>query len=64
MRYKFQPSFDRLFKKMVPYKQELIREAIEKLKSFHETNQLPQGLGLKSLRKQYWEIRATLHDQP
>lgn len=63
MLFTFQSSFDRCFKKLTPQKQRIVLSAIEELQIFYDTNLLIPGLGLKNLRKQYWEIRATLQDR-
>jgi mRNA-degrading endonuclease RelE of RelBE toxin-antitoxin system len=63
MQYNFKSSFARCFQKLSSQKQELVYEAIKKLKIFHETKQISQGLGLKNLRKNFWEIRISLKDR-
>jgi mRNA-degrading endonuclease RelE of RelBE toxin-antitoxin system len=63
MQYNFKSSFDRCFNKLSPQKQKLIQEAIEKLKIFYATRQMSDGLGLKNMRKNYWEIRASIRDR-
>ncbi|MBI5701786.1 hypothetical protein HZC34_08115 [Candidatus Saganbacteria bacterium] len=63
MRYDFKPSFVRCFKKLPPQKQDAASETIEKLKIFYETREIAIGLGLKNLKKDYWEIRASLKDR-
>jgi len=63
MRFNFKTSFYRCFKKLSPFKQKLVLEAIDKLKVFYETRQLSLGLGLKNLRGNYWEIRLSLKDR-
>jgi len=63
MRYNFKSSFDRSFKKLSLQKQELVLSAINKLKVFYDDRKLFPGLGLKNLRKHFWEIRITLKDR-
>lgn len=63
MFYNFKASFDRCFKKLSSQKQKCVFDAIESLKVFYETRKISQGLGLKYLRKNYWEIRASLQDR-
>lgn len=63
MRYYFLPTFNRRFKKLPNQKQECIFTAVESLKYFYQTRRPAAGLGLKNLRGNFWEIRASLQDR-
>ena len=40
-----------------------MKSAVRQLVIFFETKQLPQGLGLKRLRGDFWEVRVGLEDR-
>jgi mRNA-degrading endonuclease RelE of RelBE toxin-antitoxin system len=63
LNYYFKPSFSRLFKKLDPLKQKPALEAIEALKTLLESNVRLEGLGLKRLGEDLWEIRTSLKDR-
>jgi len=63
MKYLFKPSFTRLFKKLERVKREQVLAAVEALKIVLEAAQKPEGLGLKRLSKNLWEIRSSLKDR-
>ena len=63
MNYFFKPHFARLFKKLEPLKQKQIIAAIEALKVALEAGQKPEGLGLKRLNDNLWEMRSSLKDR-
>ena len=63
MRYERKPSFDRTLQRLPPDRKARVKEAVQALVVFFETKQQPQGLGLKRLRRDYWEIRAGLGDR-
>jgi len=63
MKYLFKPSFTRPFKKLERTKQEQVLAAIEALKIVLDAGQKPEGLGLKRLSKNLWEIRSSLKDR-
>ena len=63
MQYYTAPSFERSLGSLEPFRKERVKKAIHLAVAFFETGQLPQGLGLKPLAKQFWEIRAGLMDR-
>ena len=63
MRYERKPAFERTLSRLPPDRKERVKSAVRQIVIFFETKQLPQGLGLKRLRGQYWEIRAGLGDR-
>ncbi len=63
MKYYAAPAFERSLKRLEANQKERVKKAIELAVSFFETGQLPHGLGLKPLEKQFWEIRAGLSDR-
>ncbi len=60
MIYKYLSTFERLFSKLSRSEKEKSREALDRIIHFFETGVKPKGLGLKKLRKNYWEIRVDL----
>lgn len=56
-------SYDRSFKKLDPSIQEKTISAIDSLLEFIETRKKPEGLGLKKLYKDYWEIRLDIRNR-
>ncbi len=61
MRHYFAPQFERLYRKLPQKEQENVDLSIEALLSyFSERKNLPRGLGLKKLTKQYWEMRSSI----
>lgn len=56
-------SYDRSFKKLDVPVQEKAVYAIDSLLDFIETRQKPEGLGLKKLYKNYWEIRLDIKNR-
>ena len=61
MRYGFKRSFDRSYQSLTASQQKLIDECLRDLKGFYEGHRsLQQGLGLKKIGKDYWEVRAGL----
>lgn len=56
-------SYDRSFKKLDVPIQEKAVHAIDSLLDFIETRQKPEGLGLKKLYKNYWEIRLDIKNR-
>ena len=60
MRYERKPAFDRMLRRLPADRKARVKEVIQQLVVFFETRQQPQGLGLKRLRSDYWEIRAGL----
>ena len=63
MQYSETSGFVRNIKRLPTQRKELVKESISKLVNFFETKQLSQGLGLKQLRPDIWEIRAGLLDR-
>ncbi len=60
MRFEYLNSYDRSFKKLRSNTQKRIAKAISQFIDFILTGQKPEGLGLKKLHKDYWEIRVGL----
>lgn len=58
MRFKFLKSFDRTISKLDTRTSKKASLAIDKIIDFLEKGEKSSGLGLKKLRKNYWEIRA------
>ena len=56
-------SFDRSWKGLSQTRKERAMAALEKLVSFFEGGSKPEGLGLKKLRHDFWEIRTDLKDR-
>ena len=63
MRYERKPSFDKTIKKLSSDRKEKVKEAIQALVVFFETGQKTEGLGLKKLSNDFWEIRTDLKDR-
>ena len=63
MRYSTTPAFDRALRDLPHSRKEQVKKAIGLLVAFFETGDLPHGLGLKSLKRGLWEIRAGLSDR-
>ena len=53
-------SYDRAFRKQPRAVQTQTVKTIDRLLDYFLTGQRPHGLGLKRLRKHYWEIRVGL----
>ena len=56
----FKPSFDKSFRKLHSSDQDKVDSAVERFLSGLEKNQIPQGLGLKRLQDDQWEVRVDL----
>ena len=56
-------SYDRSFKKLDHLIQERAISAIDSLLDFIQTRQKPEGLGLKKVYKNYWEIRLDIKNR-
>lgn len=56
-------SYDRSFKKLDTAIQEKTILAIDSLLEFIEIRKKPEGLGLKKLYKDYWEIRLDIRNR-
>jgi len=63
MRYQYKPAFSKTIEKLSLNRKEKIKEAIRSLVVFFETGQHAQGLGLKKLKREFWEIRTDLRDR-
>lgn len=63
MRYERKPAFERSLKQLPEIRKARLKQTIQQLVIFFETHQQPQGLGLKRLRKNYWEIRSGWGDR-
>ena len=60
MRVEYLASYDRSFRKLPTSSQTRTVQAIDRLLDYFLTGQRPHGLGLKRLRRDYWEIRVGL----
>ena len=61
MRYEFKPSFDRSVKSLPPeIKKEIKELCLALIDVLSMEQELSVGLGLKNLRKNFWEIRKGL----
>jgi mRNA-degrading endonuclease YafQ of YafQ-DinJ toxin-antitoxin module len=58
MRFRYLGSFDRSFRKLSAERRKRVAEGVEAFLDFYRTGIRPPGLGLKKLRKDFWEIRA------
>lgn len=56
-------SYNRSFRKLDRGTQKKTVLAIDGLLSFFETRQKPEGLGLKKVYKNYWEIRLDIKNR-
>jgi hypothetical protein len=63
MRYQYKPSFSKIIGNFSSNRKEKTKEAIRSLVAFFETGQRTQGLGLKKLKREFWEIRSDLRDR-
>lgn len=63
MKFYSTPSFMKCFKKLAPNRKMIINDAIGDLLNLYDTGLNPKGLGLKQLRKNLWEIRASLQER-
>ena len=58
MRFEFKPSFERSIKSFPPPEKSEIKEAAAQLNDIlSRDRQIHQGLGLKRLRGDFWELR-------
>ena len=58
MRYERKSAFERAARRLPPDRKERVKAAVGQIVVFFETGELPQGLGLKRLRGNFWEARA------
>lgn len=56
-------SYDRSFKKLERHLQEESICAIDSFLDFIKTRRKPEGLGLKKVYKNYWEIRLDIRNR-
>lgn len=56
-------SYDRSFKRLDRQIQKKVISAIDSLLEFIQTRQKPEGLGLKKVYKNYWEIRLDIKNR-
>ncbi|MBA7664343.1 hypothetical protein ES703_72401 [subsurface metagenome] len=63
MRLNYLKSYDRSFEKLTSPQQENSIKAIDVLIEFIKTGKKPQGLGLKKVRRDYWEIRLSVKNR-
>ena len=56
-------SYDRSFKRLDKPVQEKTIAAIESMLEFFKTRQKPEGLGLKKVYHNYWEIRLDIRNR-
>lgn len=63
MIFEKKPSFERAWKSLDPGRRSKAKVALDRLISFFEGGQKPEGLGLKKLREDYWEIRSDIRDR-
>ena len=60
MKGNFLPSFWRSFERLSLDEQKRIQDSIPSFLDHFQKGNLPQGLGMKKLRKSIWEIRVGL----
>jgi mRNA-degrading endonuclease RelE of RelBE toxin-antitoxin system len=61
MKYEFKPSFDRSIRSLAPEIQQEVKElCIALIDILSGELELSVGMGLKNLRKNFWEIRKGL----
>jgi mRNA-degrading endonuclease RelE of RelBE toxin-antitoxin system len=61
MKFEFKPSFDRSVKSLpIKEKQKIKELCMILIDILSEKRELSKGIGLKNLRKNYWEIRKGL----
>ena len=63
MRPNYLKSYDRSFRKLTSPQKENVIKAIDALIEFIKTGKKTQGLGLKKVRKDYWEIRLSVKNR-
>ena len=63
MRLNYLKSYDRSFKRLTSPQQENAIKAIDALIEFIKTGKKPQGLGLKKVRSDYWEIGLSVKNR-
>ena len=63
MRYERTNSFKRTFNKLPIDRKERVIDAVQALMKFYESGIKSEGLGLKRLRDDVWEVRSSLKDR-
>lgn len=63
MLYRRQSSFDRTYRKLSSQDQATVEQALTRLIRALESGERAEGLGLKKLERDFWEIRAGLSIQ-
>ncbi len=63
MKFEFKPSFDKSLQNLDHLRKKKAKESVFHAIDFFTTKKKPQGLGLKRLRKNYWEIRSSIKDR-
>jgi DNA repair exonuclease SbcCD nuclease subunit len=63
VKYERKNSFKRVFRKLPEERQDQVLQAIQALIDFYESGTKVEGLGLKRLRDDIWEIRSSLKDR-
>jgi len=63
MQINYLSSYDRSFKRLTFPQQENCIKAIDALIEFIKRGKKPQKLGLKKVRKNYWEIRLDIKNR-
>jgi len=53
-------SFDRTYRRLIPAVKFAAEKTIARFIHSLEVNQIPEGVGLKKLREDFWEIRVGL----
>ena len=65
MRFEFKPSFERSIKSFpLPEKSEIKEAAAQLIDVLSRDRQIHQGLGLKRLRGDFWELRKGIKASP
>jgi mRNA-degrading endonuclease RelE of RelBE toxin-antitoxin system len=60
VQYRRQSSFDRTYRRLSKPDQQAAEEAIRRLVHGLDTGERTEGLGLKKLQREFWEVRAGL----
>ena len=63
MHLNYLKSYDRSFEKLTFLQQDKAIKAIDALIEFIKRGEKPQGLGLKKVRRDYWEIRLSVKNR-
>ncbi len=63
MRYEYKSSFDRSFRRLASRRRAGAAQPVEAIIDFFESGKRAPGLGLKQLRKPFWEVRSSIRDR-